>query len=138
MSLSSQPIRSYSKADQLHKVRSAPKRGKITKVTANVRKEVNRRSMELLGVDIACCERCGVSYNLSKAHIQDASQMGPGYIPWNIMNLCGTHGWKGTCHDYCDNTLDGRKWKKRYGDKLRLYYKSGNGKHFWKYEEEAK
>lgn len=112
-------------------------RGAITKVTPHVRAEVNRRSMELMGVDIACCERCGTTKQLSKAHILEAAHLGPGYDPANIMNLCGTHGFRGSCHDWADNTHEGRKWKKQYGAMLRLYYAEGNGQHYWSYKEEA-
>jgi len=124
---------SYSKAQQLHSKRNKRKRGDITRVTTKVREEVNRRSMELMDVDVPVCERCGTMYNLSKAHIHEAAHLGPGDIPWNIMNLCGTHGWKGTCHDWADNTKEGRAWKKQYGAMLRLYYGEGNGKYFWQY-----
>lgn len=112
-------------------------RGAITKVTDVVRVEVNRRSMEITGTDIPVCERCGTSRNLTKAHIIAAAQLGPGYDPANIMNLCGTHGCEGTCHDYCDNTYAGRIWKKQYGAMLKLYYAEGNGKNYWSYKEEA-
>lgn len=107
-----------------HHKRSAPKRGDYTKVTANVRKEVNRRSMELLGATVPVCERCGTTMNLTKAHIVNASQGGPGGDPSNIINLCGTHGMKGTCHDWADNTKAGREWKEQYGKMLRKYYKA--------------
>lgn len=123
----------FSKAQQTRSTRIKPKRGDVTKVTPQVRQEVNRRSMELLDVDIPVCERCGTSKNLSKGHILEAAHMGPGSIPWNIMNLCGTHGWKDTCHDWADNTREGRLWKKQYGAMLKLYYSEGNGQYFWKY-----
>ncbi|MNN38903.1 hypothetical protein D3C81_1529220 [compost metagenome] len=120
-----------------HHKREKRLRGSITRVTPNVRSEVNRRSMELLGADIPVCERCGSPHNLSKAHIKEASHLGPGYDPANIMNLCGTHGMKGTCHDWADNTMEGRAYKKQYGAMLRLYYSEGNGKNYWSYKEEA-
>lgn len=123
----------FSKAQQTRSTRIKPKRGDITKVTPQVRQEVNRRSMELLDVDIAVCERCGTSKNLTKAHIINASQGGAGGDPANIMNLCGTHGMAGTCHNWADNDRDGRLWKKQYGAMLKLYYSEGNGKYFWKY-----
>lgn len=126
----------YSKAEQLRSQRIKPKRGDHTKVTAKVRTEVNRRSMELLGVDVPVCERCGTMRMLSKAHIVNASQLGSGRDPANIMNLCGTHGMKGTCHDWADQSAEGRLWKKQYGAMLRLYYAEGNGKYFWDYEGE--
>jgi hypothetical protein len=120
-----------------HHKRNKRKRGDVTKVTAQVREEVNRRSMELLGTDIPVCERCGTPRELSKAHILEAAHMGPGYDPANIMNLCGTHGFRGTCHDWADQTFVGRQWKKQYGAMLRLYYSEGNGKNYWSYKEEA-
>ena len=121
----------YPKSRQVSKKRFKPRRGDHTKVTANVRTEVNRRSMELSGCDIPVCERCGTTKNLTKAHIINASQGGAGGDPANIMNLCGTHGWEGTCHDHCDNTQDGHKFKKQYGAMLKLYYSEGNGKAHW-------
>ena len=123
----------FSKAQQTRSTRIKPKRGDITKVTPQVRAEVNRRSMELLDVDIPVCERCGTSKNLTKAHGIDASQGGSGRDPANIMNLCGTHGMAGTCHNWADNTREGRLWKKQYGAMLKLYYSEGNGKYFWMY-----
>lgn len=60
---------SYSKEQQLYRKRRKPKAGDITKVTPKVRNEVNRRSMELLNVDVPVCERCGSMKNLSKAHV---------------------------------------------------------------------
>lgn len=68
---------SISKAQQTYSKRNKPKRGDLTKVTPQVRSEVNRRSMELLGVDIAVCERCGTSKNLSKGHILEAHTLDP-------------------------------------------------------------
>lgn len=118
------PIAPWRQNILAHHKRSAPKRGDITRVTPNVRKEVNRRSMEMLGASVPVCERCGTTQNLTKAHIVNASQGGPGGDPANIINLCGTHGMKGTCHDWADNTKDGRKWKEQYGKMLRKYYKA--------------
>lgn len=69
---------SYSKSQQLNSKRRKPKRGDLTKVTPQVRSEVNRRSMELLDVDVPVCERCGSMKNLSKAHILEAAHLGPG------------------------------------------------------------
>lgn len=105
-----------------HHKRNKPKRGDYTKVTAAVRKEVDRRSMERWHSNVACCERCGTIHNLTKAHIQNASQMGSGSDPRNIMNLCGTHGWTGSCHDYCDNVRAGLVFKRQYGEFLQQYY----------------
>lgn len=118
------PIAPWRQNILAHHKRGNPKRGDITKVTPNVRKEVNRRSMELTGSTEPVCERCGTTKNLTKAHIINASQGGPGNDPANIINLCGTHGMKGTCHDWADNTIEGRKWKERYGKMLRKYYKA--------------
>jgi hypothetical protein len=120
-----------------HHQRGSMKRGDATKVTWEVRQEVNRRSMELRGTDIPCCEKCGTTKNLTKAHIVNASQGGLGYDPANIMNLCGTHGLTDTCHHKSDNSYTGRQWKKQYGAMLRLYYSEGNGKNYWSYKEEA-
>lgn len=120
-----------------HHQRGVPKSGDYTKVTSGVRKEVNRRSQELRDSTIPVCEHCGTTKGLTKAHIVNASQGGPGGDPSNIMNLCGTHGLIGTCHHWADSTLPGRKWKKQYGAMLRLYYSEGNGKNYWSYKEEA-
>lgn len=117
--------------------RNSRLRRQVTETTDDVRQEVDRRSMEILGTDIPCCERCGTPKLLTKAHIIARSALGPGYDPANIINLCGTHGFKGTCHDWADNNFDGRIWKKQYGAMLKLYYAEGNGKNYWSYKEEA-
>lgn len=119
-----------------HHQRNKRLAGAITKVTAEVRAEVNRRSMEIMGTDVPVCERCGTSKNLSKGHIVEASHLGPGYDPANIMNLCGTHGFKGTCHDWADNDYAGRQWKKQYGAMLKLYYREGAGMNYWRYHDD--
>lgn len=119
-----------------HHKRNKKLAGAITKVTAEVRSEVNRRSMEIMGTDVPCCERCGTSKQLSKAHLKEASQLGPGYDPANIMNLCGTHGFSGTCHDWADNCKDGRDFKRQYGAMLRLYYREGAGMNHWTYHDD--
>lgn len=131
------PVAEYRKHILDHHKRKAPKSGDYTKVTYGVRNEVNRRSMELKDSTSAVCERCGTTKGLSKAHIKNASQGGPGGDPSNIMNLCGTHGLTETCHHWADSTIPGRKWKKQYGAMLRLYYSEGNGKNYWSYKEEA-
>ena len=126
-----QPVRAVPKSSGSSKgKRGAGKKtvGDITKVTTAVREEVNRRSMELMGTDVPVCERCGSPKELSKSHIENASQVGSGGTPLNIMNLCGTHGFVGTCHDWCDNTAKGREWKKGYGEMLLEYYNEGDGK----------
>ena len=119
-----------------HHKRNKRLAGAITKVTDAVRVEVNRRSMEIMGTDIPVCERCGTSKQLSKCHIKEASQYGAGYDPANIMNLCGTHGFRGTCHDWADHTKEGRLWKKQYGAMLRLYYREGAGVNYWTYHDD--
>lgn len=119
-----------------HHQRNKKLAGAITKVTDAVRAEVNRRSMEIMGTDVPVCERCGTSKSLSKAHIVEASQYGAGYDPANIMNLCGTHGFTGTCHDWADNQKEGRDYKRQYGAMLKLYYREGNGMHHWNYHDD--
>jgi hypothetical protein len=102
--------------------RAKPKRGNHTKVTPKVRREVTRRSG-------GRCERCGVYGNVTKAHLVSAAQYGAGGIPWNIADLCGTHGTQG-CHDYADNTREGREWKQAKREQLIEYYQ-GEGKKYW-------
>ena len=109
--------------------RNKQKRKDVTKVTDKVRKEIARRSMELLEIDIAGCEHCGYTRDLCAAHMDNASQMGSGSEPWNVAYLCGSHGiggfnGKGGCHDWADNTKAGREWKEQYGKMLRKYYKA--------------
>lgn len=111
--------------------RNKPKRGTVTKVKNNVRDEVNRRSMELMDVDVPVCERCGSSKDLTKAHMEAAAQGGSGSEPWNIVNLCGTHGTK-QCHEWADNTPEGLKWKKKKRVDLLSYYLMGEGRNHWK------
>lgn len=114
--------------------RNKPLRRNHTAITQKVRNECDRRSMEVWGTNIPCCERCG-ALEYTAAHIQAASQYGSGGVPWNIINLCGTHGTKG-CHDWADNTAAGRKYMKQKAIELKKYYESGNGRMYWAYKEE--
>lgn len=128
------------KADKPPKIdhkRGKTKRGNVTVITDKVRREVNRRSMSLWDVNTPCCERCGYTNDLCGAHMENASQGGTGGHPANIVNLCGTHGMggyngQGGCHDWADNSLDGREWKKRKAAELEKYYKTGEGRKHWK------
>lgn len=129
VNFANEPLRSVPKPSY---GRWKPKRGTQTRVTTKVRKEVDRRSMELMSSPVPCCEKCGYIYQISKAHMENASQGGTGRHPRNIANLCGTHGMVGTCHHWADNTPEGRRWKVRYAKKLESYYRDGNGKNFWK------
>ncbi|WP_409346795.1 hypothetical protein [Paenibacillus sp. MBLB4367] len=76
--------------------------------------------MEKWNSPVPCCERCGRN-NRTAAHMENASQLGPGNVPWNVCNLCGTHGTKG-CHDWADNTRDGIEWKMKKRTELLEYY----------------
>lgn len=102
--------------------RAKKKRGDHTAVTDKVRKEIARRSMERFGYNVRCCERCGNTRDLTAAHMQNASQYGSGGDPWNVALLCGTHGIKGSCHDWADNTAEGREWKFAFAVELLEYY----------------
>lgn len=89
-----------------------------------------------MGTDVAVCEYCGYSRDLCKAHMDNASQGGTGGHPANVANLCGSHGiggrdGKGGCHDWADNTIKGREWKKRYAVRLANYYETGEGRLYW-------
>lgn len=115
--------------------RNKPKRGSYTNVTDKVRKEIERRSMELWNSTVPCCEHCGRIDMLCAAHMENASQYGSGGVPWNIMLICGTHGWTDRCHHWADNTLPGRTWKEGKIIELREYYDSGAGRKYWRYAE---
>lgn len=93
--------------------------------------------MEKMGVDVPVCEHCGYARDLCKAHMDNASQGGSGGEPWNIANLCGSHGigghnGKGGCHDWADNTAEGMDWKENYQLDLVDYYFKGEGRYHWK------
>lgn len=111
--------------------RGKPKRGDRTAVTDAVRKEIARRSMERWNTNVRCCERCGAIRNLTAAHMENASQGGSGSEPWNIALLCGTHGLAGSCHDWSDNTTEGRDWKVNFAAELLEYYDNGAGRGKW-------
>jgi hypothetical protein len=95
------------------------KRGQLSKITERVSKEVMRRSNE-------CCERCGVNrngaYALERAHLINASQLGSGREPWNVALLCGPKVNTGTCHQWADETREGREWKQRKRKELLQQY----------------
>lgn len=120
--------------------RTKKKRGQLTEITNKVREEVNRRSMERMGCDVPVCERCGYARDLTKAHIVNASQMGSGGVPWNILSLCGSHGigghdGKGGCHHWADNTEEGREWKEQQLTRLTIYYNGEGAKHWTQLNE---
>lgn len=118
------------KPPKINHNRGKPKRRNVTAVTDKVRKELDRRAMEIWESPVACCERCG-RHNRTAAHMEAAGQMGPGNVPWNVVNLCGTHGTK-ECHDWADNTREGMDWKKAKAAELYEYYHDGEGQHHWK------
>ncbi|WP_121605333.1 HNH endonuclease [Virgibacillus sp. Bac332] len=110
----------YSKEQQLKSKRIKPKRGQLTKITQNVRKEVLERSG-------GCCERCGKhsSWGMEMSHLVQASQGGRGDLPSNIVLLCGPSVQTGTCHHFADHTKAGREWRMEMKDKLENYYLGG-------------
>jgi hypothetical protein len=110
--------------------RNKPKRGNLTAITDKVRQEVNRRSEEFFGQGCPLCERCGSPYGLTKAHLVNASQGGSGAEPWNLANLCGTHG-TGGCHEFADNCKEGKAWKEAKRSELIKYYTTGEGRKHW-------
>ncbi|QLG39373.1 hypothetical protein HW560_15600 [Paenibacillus sp. E222] len=112
--------------------RRKPTQGQHTAITVKVDKEVYRRSSE---AGYTKCERCGCSvprYRFERAHMINASQYGTGRSPWNIVVLCGPKTATGTCHNWVDETADGRAWKVDKQAELYIYYTVGDGKQFWK------
>lgn len=109
---------SYTKADQLKSNRVKQKQGNRTRITQKVRREVERRSE-------GKCERCGrtSAYAFEMAHLQSAGQQGSGSEPWNIALLCGPKVNTGTCHQWADETRQGREWRKQMRIMLEQYYK---------------
>lgn len=110
----------YSKADQLKSTRIKPKRGQYTKITQKAREEVYRRSEQR-------CECCGKSqcYAFEVAHLSNASQLGSGSDPSNLILACGPKVNSGTCHHWMDSTSEGREWKQEKKIQLEQYY-AGN------------
>lgn len=109
-------VRPVPKINPNHK-RRVPKRGNLTKITKSVRREVLRRSE-------GKCERCGRTnaYAFEMAHLQQASQLGPGNEPANIVLLCGPSVNSGTCHHFADYTAKGREWRMQKRKELMNYY----------------
>jgi len=97
--------------------RRKPKRGQLTKITKQVRDEVLRRSE-------GYCERCGRNRNtvMEMAHLQQASQLGVGNDPANIVLLCGPSTVSNTCHNFADYTAEGREWRMSKRKELISYY----------------
>ena len=97
--------------------RRVPKRGNITKITQGVRKEVLNRSK-------GKCERCGrtSAYAFEMAHLVQASKLGSGSDPTNIVLLCGPSVNTGTCHNFADYTAKGREWRMQKREELMNYY----------------
>lgn len=101
--------------------RLKPKRGNASRITQNVRNEVLRRSE-------GKCERCGRtrSYAFEMAHLVQASHLGRGDDPANVVLLCGPSVNTGTCHNFADYTSDGREWRTQKRKELIGYYESQN------------
>jgi hypothetical protein len=97
--------------------RRVPKRWQRTKITRRVRQEVLERSG-------GACERCGrtQAYAFECAHLINASQLGSGREPWNVVLLCGPKVNTGTCHQWVDETREGREWKQRKREELKQLY----------------
>lgn len=104
--------------------RRTQRRRNLTRITANVRKEVLERSER-------ACERCRrtQAYAFEMAHLDNASQGGKGGDPANIVLLCGPKVNTGTCHHWADSTTEGREWKKTKKAELIDYYNLKGG---WK------
>lgn len=111
--------RPVSKASQTQHNRLKKKRGQHTAITQKVRREVERRSGKR-------CERCGRSraYSFEMAHLTNASQYGSGSEPFNIALLCGPRVNSGTCHQWVDETREGREWKQKKRLELIKYYET--------------
>ena len=101
--------------------RRVPKRGQATRITKSVRDEVLKRSE-------GKCERCGRTraYAFEMAHLVQASQLGRGDDPANIVLLCGPSVNTGTCHNFADYTAKGREWRMAKRKELIKYYERKN------------
>src|SRR4051812_4724682 len=99
INLANQPVRAYSKDDQLYKVRSSPKRGNYTKFSVKTRKIIIAR-------DGGMCVFCGRPYQ-SIHHIIFASAGGAG-VPSNGVCVCNE------CHEWAHSGRKGRKWFEHY------------------------
>ena len=101
--------------------RRKPKRGQLSKITQKVRQEVLNRSEHK-------CERCGRTnaYAFEMAHLVQASQLGRGDDPTNIVLLCGPSTNSGTCHNFADYTAEGREWRTEKRKELVQYYEREN------------
>src|SRR5690625_3271663 len=98
--------------------RRLTKRGTRTRITQKARNEVYDR------VGYRHCERCKRSqaYAFEVAHLQQASQLGSGDDPANLVLLCGPSVNSGTCHWWIDSTKEGRAWAMEKRKELQEYY----------------
>lgn len=101
--------------------RRVPKQKDRTRITQKVRDEVLRRSE-------GKCERCGrtVAYSFEMAHLEQASSLGSGSDPANVVLLCGPSVQSNTCHNFADYTSEGREWRKQKKLELEGYYERQN------------
>lgn len=109
----------YSKQQQTRHTRLKKLRRNVTRITKRVSDEVLDRSGGL-------CERCGGkqqrAWGFERAHLVNASAMGSGSEPWNIALLCAPKVETGTCHQWADETSEGKQWKQEYRETLIDYY----------------
>ncbi|WP_419893244.1 HNH endonuclease [Oceanobacillus kimchii] len=97
--------------------RRKPKQSARTRITNKVREEVLRRSE-------GKCERCNrtSAYSFEMSHLEQASQLGSGNDPANVVLLCGPSVNTGTCHNFADYTAKGRMWRMQKREELKRYY----------------
>ena len=101
--------------------RRVPKQRQRTRITQKVRDEVLNRSD-------GKCERCGRTraYSFEMTHLEQASSLGSGNDPANVVLLCGPSVNTGTCHNFADYTAKGRAWRKQKRSELKDYYEQKN------------
>ena len=104
MNLANQPIRSYSKADQLYKVRIKPTQRQMGDISPKVRKEVRIRSGGICEVR----ERCNSAPAVQQAHVVGRKQLKHKTTAEDLLDSCLA------CHKWLDETVEGIKYKRSY------------------------
>ncbi|MDF2651401.1 MAG: hypothetical protein K0Q73_7206 [Paenibacillus sp.] len=105
MNLADQPIRSYSKADQLHNTRQKPSRHAISNLSAKEDKRLKERSN---GV----CEKCDRQRATERAHVSRRHNHSVKPVAEDFVHLCSA------CHRGCDKDREGRAWLVQFQQNL--------------------
>lgn len=131
MNLANEPVRAYSKEDQIKHNRTKKKaKYQRHKPTARQRGDISTKTRKAVRERSGGrCERCGWmpgqqdprgrKWGLQAAHLLQRRNCNE-TTETEVADLCGPSVNSGTCHHWVDSTKAGRKWALKYREELLL------------------